>query len=112
MGTVISNDGTAIAFDRYGGGPPPVVLASGTLDGAANEGLAALLAERFTVINYYRRGHGKSGDTQPWAIEREVEDLGAVITEAGGSAAVLGNSGNGKFALEAGAGGRGRWRPH
>ena len=76
---------------------------SGYLDRAENARLAALLTPRFTVLNYYRRGHGDSGDTQPWAIKREVEDLKAVIDEAGGSASVFGSSGNGIFALEAAA---------
>jgi pimeloyl-ACP methyl ester carboxylesterase len=75
---------------------------SGYLDRAENARLAALLTPRFTVLNYYRRGHGDSGDTQPWAIKREVEDLEAVIDEAGGSS-VFGSSGNGIFALEAAA---------
>ncbi len=96
-----SSDGTTIAFDLVGEGPP-VVLMSGSLDRAENARLAALLTPRFTVLNYYRRGHGDSGDTQPWAIKREVEDLEAVIDEAGGSS-VFGSSGNGIFALEAAA---------
>ena len=102
MNKVTSTGGTAIALDRTGEGPP-VVFMSGSLDRAENARLAALLPPRFTVLNYYRRGHGDSGDTQPWAIKREVEDLEAVIAEAGGSASVFGSSGNGIFALEAAA---------
>ena len=102
MNTVQSNDGTIIAVDRSGEGPP-VILAGGTPDRSANAPLAALLASRFTVLNYDRRGHGDSGDTAPWAVEREVEDLEALIDHAGGSAFVFGSSGNGVFALEAAA---------
>ena len=97
-----SSDGTTIAFDLVEEGPP-VVLMSGSLDRAENARLAAPLTPRFTVLNYHRRGQGYSGDTQPWAIECEVEDLEAVIDEAGGSASVFGSSGNGIFALEAAA---------
>jgi pimeloyl-ACP methyl ester carboxylesterase len=102
MQRVTSSDGTTIAFERSGEGPS-IILVSGTLDRSANAQLAALLSPRFTVFNYYRRGHGDSGDTQPWAIEREVEDLEAVIDEAGGSAFVFGSSGNAIFVLEAAA---------
>ena len=65
--------------------------------------LAALLAPRFTVFHYDRRGRGDSGDTAPYAVEREVEDLGALIDEAGGSAALYGMSSGGALALEAAA---------
>jgi len=102
MNKATSTGGTAIAFGRAGEGPP-VVFMSGSLDRAENVRLAALLTPRFTVPNYHRRGHGDSGDVQPWAIECEVEDLKAVIDEAGGSASVFGSSGNGIFALEAAA---------
>ncbi len=102
MNKAASTGGTAIAFDRAGKGPP-VVFMSGSLDRAENVRLAALLTPRFTVPNYHGCGHGDSGDVQPWAIEPEVEDLKAVIDEAGGSASVFGSSGNGIFALEAAA---------
>ncbi len=78
-----SSDGTTIAFDPVGEGPP-VVLMSGSLDRAENARLAAPLMPRFTVLNYHRRGHDYSGDTQPWAIKREVEDLEAVIARPAG----------------------------
>ena len=102
MNKATSTGGTAIAFDRAGEGPS-VVFMSGSLNRAENARLAALLMPRFTVLNYYRRGHGGSGDVQPWAIEREVEDLEAVIDEAGGSASVFGSSSNGILTLEAAA---------
>ena len=65
--------------------------------------LAALLAEQFTVYHYDRRGWGEIGDTQPYAVEREVEDLEALIKEAGGSARVFGMSSGGELALDAAA---------
>jgi pimeloyl-ACP methyl ester carboxylesterase len=99
MHKVTSKDGTTIAFDKSGKGPV-VILVNSFLDQAANAQLATLLASQFTVFNYYRRGHGESGDTAPWAVEREFEDLETVIKEAGGSAFVFGSSGNGIFALE------------
>ena len=105
MNTVISSDGTTIAFDRLGDGPPIILVGGGTVDRSANAPLAALLASHFTVINYDRRGRGDSGDTPPYAVEREVEDIGALIDEAGGSAFVYGTSSGGVLALEAAASG-------
>lgn len=107
MGSVTSKDGTAIAFDRLGEGPA-VVIAGGVLgDRSQQAGLAALLAERFTVYNYDRRGHGASGFTPPYAVEREIEDLAAMLDAAGGSACVYGTSGCGALALRAAAAGPG-----
>ena len=103
MRTVTSRDGTTIAFDRLGSGPPVVLIGGGPTDRSANAPLAELLAARLTVLNYDRRGRGGSGDTPPYAVEREVEDLGALIEDAGGSAAVYGTSSGGVFALEAAA---------
>lgn len=102
MEIITSHDGTPIAFDRTGAGPV-VILVGGPTDRSANTPLAALLAPRCTVYNYDRRGRGDSGDTAPYAVDREVEDLAAVIAAAGGSAAVFGTSGGGIFALEAAA---------
>jgi pimeloyl-ACP methyl ester carboxylesterase len=101
MNTVTSKDGTTIAFDRLGEGQPVILVGGGPNDRSANAPLAALLAPRFTVINYDRRGRGDSGDTAPYAVEREVEDLDALIGEAGGSAFVYGTSSGAAFALEA-----------
>src|SRR3712207_1284331 len=105
MHTVTSSDGTAIAFDRLGDGPPVVLVCGASTDHRANASLAGLLAEHFTVFNYDRRGRGDSGDTAPYAVEREVEDLDAVIDAAGGSAFVYGTSSGGALALEAAASG-------
>ena len=103
MAKVTSKDGTTIVFERFGKGPG-VVLVGGILgDRSQQAPLAALLAEHFTVFNYDRRGHGESGDTPPYAVKREIEDLEAIINEAGGSAFVYGTSGCAVLALEAAA---------
>lgn len=99
--TVNSTDGTTIAFDRSGDGPPLVLVGGALSDRRAAVGLATLLAAELTVIAYDRRGRGDSGDTPPYAVEREVEDLGAVIAAAGGSAFVFGHSSGAVLALEA-----------
>ncbi len=101
MNQVISKDGTAIAFDRSGKGPA-VILVTGALTTRADWApLAACLAPHFSVFAYDRRGRGESGDTAPYAVEREVEDLDALLTEAGGSAFVFGHSSGAALALEA-----------
>ena len=103
MDTVRSKDGTVIAFDRSGEGPP-LILVDGALCSRAlgpMPKLATHLAGRFTVFHYDRRGRGDSGDTAPYAVQREVEDLAAVIDAAGGSASVHGMSSGGALALEA-----------
>jgi hypothetical protein len=102
---VLSKDGTIIGFDRLGEGPPVVLVCGASTARSANAALAAVLARRFTVFNYDRRGRGDSGDTPPYAVEREVEDLDAVIAAAGGSAAVYGTSSGAALALEAAASG-------
>ncbi|MEV6393214.1 alpha/beta hydrolase [Streptomyces sp. NPDC051907] len=96
-----SADGTLIAYEQRGEGPP-VVLVGGALCTAASDApLASLLASRFSVFTYDRRGRGASGDTAPYAVEREVEDLAAVIAQAGGEASVHGMSSGGALALRA-----------
>ena len=103
MAQVISKDGTTIAYEKSGKGPA-VVLVGGVLgDRSQQAPLAALLVDHFTVFNYDRRAHGQSGDTPPYAVEREIEDLEAMIDEAGGSAFVYGTSGCAVLALEAAA---------
>jgi pimeloyl-ACP methyl ester carboxylesterase len=104
-GTVISADGTVIVVDRSGEGPA-VVLVQGALMGRADpvmSGIAAGLSRWFTVFSYDRRGRGDSGDTRPYAVEREAEDLDAVIAVAGGSAAVFGGSSGAGLAARAAA---------
>jgi pimeloyl-ACP methyl ester carboxylesterase len=105
MRTVTSKDGTRIAFDRLGQGAP-VILVDGALchrNFGPMGALAPLLAPYFTVLMYDRRGRGESGDTLPYAVDREVEDIEALINEAGGSAFVYGISSGAALALEAAA---------
>ncbi|MFB7538389.1 alpha/beta fold hydrolase [Streptomyces zaomyceticus] len=104
-GRVTSRDGTPIAYERYGEGPP-LVLVSGALGTAAGgRALGGLLARRFSVVAYDRRGRGGSGDTGPYAVEREIEDLAAVVGEAGAGAALYGEGTGGALALAAVAAG-------
>ena len=103
--TVTSADGTTIAYDRLGDGPAVVLVSGGSTDRMANAGLAAALAPSFTVFNYDRRGRGPSGDTPPYAVAREVEDLAALITAVGGTAAVYGHSSGAGLLVEAAAAG-------
>jgi pimeloyl-ACP methyl ester carboxylesterase len=103
VNSILSKDGTTIAFDRAGAGSP-VILVNGALGDRAGTGpLARLLDSYFTVYTYDRRGRGDSADTPPYALEREVEDLEAILAETGGSAYVYGTSSGGNLALEAAA---------
>ena len=106
MPQVVSRDGTSIAYEVTGAGEH-VVLIDGAL-GSRSLGqmprLAALLAPQFGVVTYDRRGRGESGDTQPYAVGREVEDIGALIDEVGGAARLYGISSGAALALEAAAG--------
>jgi len=102
-GRVRSKDGTSIAYSRSGSGPA-VILVTGSLDdGTENEPLAEALSDHFTVINYARRGRGESGDTLRYAIEREIEDIEALIEAAGGTAHLYGVSSGGALVVEAAA---------
>jgi pimeloyl-ACP methyl ester carboxylesterase len=105
MQLATSKDGTKIAYDKTGQGPP-LILVAGAFSYRKFPGqvqLAKRLSESFTVYNYDRRGRGDSGDAQPYAIEREIEDLQAMIEEAGGSAYVWGLSSGAVLALQAAA---------
>jgi len=101
MSKVLSKDGTAIAFDRSGQGPAIIMVNGALATRSAEERVDASLSRHFTVFAYDRRGRGESGDTAPYAVEREVEDLDALISEAGGSAFVFGHSSGAVLALEA-----------
>jgi alpha-beta hydrolase superfamily lysophospholipase len=101
MNTTTSSDGTAIAYDRFGGGPPVIMAAGAFNTRSTTEPLAQALAPRFSVLNYDRRGRGDSGDTQPYAVERELEDLTALLEIFGGSAMVFGGSSGAGLALQA-----------
>ena len=103
MEKVISRDGTPIVYEKSGEGPA-VILVTGALGLGTDpmfRDLAELLAPHFTVYNYDRRGRGESGDTLPYTVEREVEDIEAIIDEAGGSASLYGLSSGATLALEA-----------
>ncbi|MET8328074.1 alpha/beta hydrolase [Streptomyces sp. NPDC005181] len=105
MDKTLSRDGTLIAYRCRGDGPP-VILVGGALSTAATEApLAELLASRFSVVTYDRRGRGSSGDGVPYAVEREIEDLAALIGRVGGRASMFGMSSGGALALEAVASG-------
>jgi pimeloyl-ACP methyl ester carboxylesterase len=109
MNTVISADGTRIAYERQGNGPP-LVLVDGALCRRAfgpMAKLAELLAPHFTVVHYDRRGRDASGDTRPYSVGREVEDLAALIDALGGSAHVYGASSGAALAMRAAAAGAG-----
>ena len=103
MKTVSSKDGTTIAFDEQGDGPALVLVdgAMGTRSSGSKPELARLLAQHFTVYSYDRRGRGDSGDTKPYTVEREIEDIEALIGQAGGSAGLYGHSSGGCLALDA-----------
>ncbi len=103
MGTVISKDGTKIAYDKTGQGPALIIVAGAFQDRMAMAAYAESLSKHFTVYNFDRRGRGGSGDTQPYAVEREIEDIDALIQEAGGSAFVFGGSSGGVLTLYAAA---------
>ncbi|WP_232664994.1 alpha/beta fold hydrolase [Pseudonocardia sp. TRM90224] len=101
MRTVLSQDGTTIAFDQIGAGPPLVLVAGASCDRGVDAPIAQGLAEHFTVLNYDRRGRGDSGNTLPFAVEREIEDIAALLDAAGGSAVVLGLSSGAALAAHA-----------
>jgi len=82
MDSVTSSDGTTIAFDRLGEGPPVILVCGGSTDRMVNAPLAALLARQFTVFNYDRRGRGDSGDTPP--IRRRARGRGSRCGRHGG----------------------------
>jgi pimeloyl-ACP methyl ester carboxylesterase len=105
MPHVTSKDGTSIAYERQGTGPAVILVTGGLDDGSENAPLATELAGHFTVFNYARRGRGESGDTLPYALEREIEDIDALVAEAGGSAHLYGVSSGGALVLEAAAAG-------
>ncbi len=88
MSQVISKDGTIITYEQSGQGPTVILISGASTSRVANAALAERLSPHFTVYNYDRRGRGDSSDTLPFAVEREFEDLEALIVEAGGSASL------------------------
>jgi len=105
MQQVTSKDSTIIAYEQSGQGPALVIVGGILGDRSQQAGLAQLLASHFTVYNFDRRGRGESEFTPPYAVEREVEDIAALLDAAGGSAFVYGTSGCAVLSLEAAAGG-------
>jgi pimeloyl-ACP methyl ester carboxylesterase len=107
MKKIISKDGTSIAYVKTGSGPA-LILVDGAFcskDFGPMPKLAPLLAKSFTVFTYDRRARGDSGDTQPYDVQREIEDIGALLIEAGGSASLFGMSSGAVLALRAVAAG-------
>ncbi|MFI5568128.1 alpha/beta fold hydrolase [Streptomyces sp. NPDC051740] len=102
---ISSRDGTSLAYESAGRGATIVLVSGAMSTGATAAPLAAPLSERFRVVVYDRRGRGGSGDTAPYAVEREIEDLAAVIGAVGGEAALYGVSSGGALALRAAASG-------
>lgn len=106
MHTATSRDGTTVAFERSGSGPP-LILVGGIFEQRALDSETArlvaspLLAEHFTVVHYDRRGRGESSDTQPYTLEREIEDIEALIDAVGGASFLSGISSGAALAFEA-----------
>jgi pimeloyl-ACP methyl ester carboxylesterase len=103
MQRVTSKDGTSIAYERTGQGAALILVGGAMSDRLAAAPLASLLAQHYSVFAYDRRGRGDSGDTAPYAVAREIEDIDALIGAAGGSAFVMGHSSGAALALEAAA---------
>ncbi len=101
--TAISKDGTVIAYEQSGSGPALIVVSGALADRSGNRRLARHLSDLFTVINYDRRGRGASGNTSPYTIEKEVEDIAALVDASGGSAFLFGSSSGSVLALDAAA---------
>jgi len=103
MKTIQSKDGTTLAYDVYGSGPALIYVTGASCFRSFMPVVqdAKAFAAAFTVYNYDRRGRGDSTDTQPYALEREVEDIEALIDAAGGKASLYGHSSGAVLALEA-----------
>jgi pimeloyl-ACP methyl ester carboxylesterase len=105
MQKIISKDGTVIAYDVLGSGPVVIIVLGALSTRAAGSApqLAELLSKQFTVYNYDRRGRGDSGNTEPYAVEREIEDIEALVDHAGGTTYLYGHSSGAALALDAAA---------
>ncbi|MEU5597857.1 alpha/beta hydrolase [Streptomyces sp. NPDC020298] len=101
----LSADGTRITYETTGRGPALILVSGAMSTGHTMLPLAQRLANRFQAVVYDRRGRGESGDTAPYAVEREVEDLAALIDAVGGEAVLYGISSGGALVLEAAASG-------
>ncbi|MEU0008506.1 alpha/beta hydrolase [Streptomyces sp. NPDC006314] len=100
-----SRDGTSLAYEVSGQGPTVILVSGAMSTGGTVAPLAQRLADRCTAVVYDRRGRGASGDTPPYEVAREVEDLAALIDAVGGDAALFGVSSGGALVLEAAASG-------
>jgi pimeloyl-ACP methyl ester carboxylesterase len=100
-----SRDGTSLAYQSTGAGPAVILVSGAMSTGATVAPLAGPLSDRFTVVSYDRRGRGASDDTAPYAVDREVEDLAALIRAVGGEASLYGVSSGGALVLHAAASG-------
>ncbi len=105
MKTVQSRDGTRIAFARSGSGPSLILIVGALSDHTEAAAFSPHLESHFTVSTYDRRGRGESGNTQPYAVEREVEDLAALVDDSGEPVFLFGHSNGAILALEAALGG-------
>ena len=103
MENAISKDGTKIAFEKSGEGPALIIVGGSLADHQFYAPLSSELAKHFTVYNFDRRGRGQSGDTLPYAVEREIEDVGALIAKAKESVFLYGHSAGAALALRAAA---------
>jgi len=105
MSTVTSADGTTIDYDAYGNGPTAIFIGGTTqhraIDQRTTEIAKQLAAERFTAVDYDRRGRDRSGDTPPWSLDREVEDVAALIEATGAPAALYTSSSGAAIGLAA-----------
>ncbi|MEV5438044.1 alpha/beta fold hydrolase [Streptomyces sp. NPDC052682] len=102
---ILSRDGTSLAYQSSGQGPAVVLISGAMSTGQTVAPVAGPLSARFQVVAYDRRGRGESGDTAPYAVEREIEDLAALIDAVGGEASLYGISSGGALALRAAASG-------
>jgi pimeloyl-ACP methyl ester carboxylesterase len=105
MKTVQSTDGTEIAYEATGSGPALILVTGAFCDHTSPAALATALSTKWTVYAYDRRGRGSSGDTSPYAVVREIDDLAAVMEEAGDSPLLYGHSSGARLALDAAAAG-------
>ena len=105
MSTVKSADGTTINFDAYGSDPAVILIGGasqhGAIDRRTTEIAKQLAGEGFAAVDYDRRGRGRSGDTPPWSLDREVQDLAALIEATGAPAALYTSSSGAGIALAA-----------
>jgi pimeloyl-ACP methyl ester carboxylesterase len=101
QGTAISKDGTLIAYEQTGSGPLLILVSAALTDRDGDRPLSKQLASSFTVLNYDRRGRGKSANTEPYAVQREIEDLEALVNTSTGPVYLFGSSSGAVLALDA-----------